>query len=75
VVVLKPSSDTTGTPEGGILQEPASPTGNPQGGPQGGVLQDPSTDSGPKLPEKGGFSLGPNLKSSQANVSSNNSSR
>ncbi len=40
-----------------------------------GVLQDPSTDSGPLLPEKGGFSLGPNLKSSQANVSSNNSSR
>lgn len=36
----------------------------------GGVLQDPSTDSSPKLSEKGGFSLGPNLKS-QANVSNN----
>lgn len=49
---------------------------NPQAGPQGGVLLDPGTDSGPNLPEKGGFSLGPNLKSSQANVSSSsNSSR
>jgi hypothetical protein len=75
VVVLKPSSDTTDLPQGGVLQDPAGPT-NPQGGPQGGgVLQDPSTDSGPKLPEKGGFSLGPNLKSSQANVTSNDTSR
>lgn len=40
----------------------------------GGVLQDPSTDSSPKLSEKGGFSLGPNLKS-QANVSNNDTSR
>ena len=37
-----------------------------------GVLQDPSADSGPKLQPKGGFSLGPNMKFSQANTTSSN---
>lgn len=74
VVTLERPSDTTDLPQGGVLQEPAGPTGNPQGGPQGGVLQDPSRDSVPKLPEKGEFSLGPNLKFSQTNNTSNSNS-
>ncbi len=75
VVTLERPSGTTDLPQGGVLQDPAGPTGKPEGGPQGGVLQDPSTDSGPLLPEKSGFFLGPNLTFSQANVSSDNSSR
>ena len=75
VVVLKPSSDTTNLPQGGVLQDPAGPT-NPQGGPQsGGVLQDPSKDSDPTLPERNGFSFGPNLNSSQTNSGINATSR
>lgn len=64
----------TSPPGGGALQDPGSSTNKPLGPLGGGVMQDPSTESAPKVPGKGGFSFGPNLKSSQANDSSSNDS-
>ena len=75
VYLEKPSTGTIDpSPGGGVLQDPSDTTDKPFGSLGGGVLQGPSKDSGPKLLEKGGFSLGPNITFSQTNITGSNDS-